>query len=170
MGCFHRLQRIGPLLRGASALAVATLLLMPDGTVSGSPALAAEAESTKDRKEQDKVQEKKDKEFNREIQFRRVIGPKVLALGPYSVSLFVQGQPVEGRVRVAVQAKSVSDKTTMDAQKWAINGIIYPLAVRMFESGRPTPNAIRDFKGSAYELLSKRYPGMVDEVFIESLI
>ena len=170
MTCLRRIQWIETLLRGASITVVAALLVVPVGTAFHTPAQASEAESTKDRKEQEKVQKKKDKEFNREIQFRRVIGPKVLALGPYSVSLFVQGQPVEGRVRVAVQAKSVSDKTAMDAQKWAINGIIYPLAVRMFESGRPTPNSIRDFKGSAYELLSKRYPGMVDEVFIESLI
>lgn len=158
------------IFRRTSVVILATLLLIPVGAALNVSAHAQESESTKDRKEQEKVQEKKDKEFNREIQFRRVIGPKVLALGPYSVSLFVQGQPVEGRVRVAVQANSVSDKTTMDGQKWAINGIIYPLAVRMFESGRPTPTAIRDFKGSAYELLSKRYPGMVDEVFIESLI
>jgi hypothetical protein len=170
MACLRRILRIENLLRVASILVVSALVLVPIGAAFVSPAHASEAESTKDRKEQDKVQKKKDKEFNREIQFRQVIGPKVLALGPYSVSLFVQGQPVEGRVRVAVQAKSVSDKTTMDAQKWAINGIIYPLAVRMFESGRPTPSSIRDFKGSAYELLSKRYPGMVDEVFIESLI
>jgi hypothetical protein len=128
MACLRRILRIENLLRGASILVVSALVLVPIGAAFVSPAHASEAESTKDRKEQDKVQKKKDKEFNREIQFRQVIGPKVLALGPYSVSLFVQGQPVEGRVRVAVQAKSVSDKTTMDAQKWAINGIIYPLA------------------------------------------
>jgi hypothetical protein len=170
MAHLPRTQWIARLLRGAAVAMVAVGLLMPMTAALTGPAQAQDSDSTKDRKEQEKAQQKKDKEFNREIQFRRVVGPKVLALGPYSVSLFVQGQPVEGRVRVAVQANSVSDKTAMDGQKWAINGILYPLAVRMFEDGRPTPTAIRDFKGSAYELLSKRYPGMVDEVFIESLI
>src|SRR3546814_8222054 len=53
----------------------------------------------------ERAQKKKDKEFNRDILYRHAVGPKVLALGPYSISLFVRGQPLEARLRVAVQTK-----------------------------------------------------------------
>lgn len=132
-------------------------------------AYAQEEASTEDRKIQEKQQRKKDKEFNREIQYRRVVGPKVLALGPYTVSLFVQGQPMEGRVRVAVQALTIPAKQQLEAQKWAVSGIVYPLTVRMFEQGRPTPKDIEAFKSSARDLLMRRYPDLIDDVFIESM-
>jgi len=134
------------------------------------PAGAAEAASTTERKAEEKAQRKKDKEFNREILFRQVVGPDVLALGPYTISLFVEGQPVEGRVRIAVQAADVAARTTLEGQKWAINGIIYPLAVRMYERGRPTTEDISLFKSDAYDRLAKRYPEMVSGVYIESLL
>lgn len=139
------------------------------GFGTGTAHAQEDAASTEDRKLQEKQQRKKDKEFNREIQYRRVIGPKVLALGPFTVSLFVQGQPLEGRVRVAVQALTVPGKLQLEAQKWAVNGIVYPLTVRMFEQGRPTPKDIEEFKSSARHLLMKRYPDLIDDVFIESM-
>ncbi len=149
---------------------LAVLLVVP---VDGQVAYAQEQDdtsSTKKRKQAEKERAKKHKEFNREIQYRRVIGPKVLAVGPFSVSLFVRGQPVEARIRVAVQAVSEQGKITMDAQKWAVNGILYPLAVRLFENGRPDREQIELFKVDARDRLSERFPDMVDEVFIESMI
>ena len=126
--------------------------------------------STKQRKEAEKERAKQHKEFNREIQYRRVIGPRVLPVGPFSISLFVRGQPMEARIRVAIQATTEQNKVTLDGQKWAVNGIVYPLAVRLFENGRPDREQIELFKTDARDRLSKRFPDMIDEVFIESLI
>ena len=136
------------------------------------PALAAAADetsSTKERKEEEKQRRKAHKQFNREIQYRRVVGPKVLPIGPFSISLFVNGQPMEARIRVAVQAMTEQDKITLDGQKWAVNGIVYPLAVRLFEKGRPDREQIELFKMESRTQLSQRYPDMIEEVFIESL-
>src|SRR3546814_8611265 len=84
----------------------------------------------------ERAQKKKDKEFNRDILYRHAVGPKVLALGPYSISLFVRGQPLEARLRVAVQTTTELARTQLEAQEMAVNGIVYPLAVRLFEQGR----------------------------------
>lgn len=149
------------------------LLLAILVTSAPAPAVAEsqeETSSTKDRKEAEKERAKKHKEFNREIQYRRVVGPNVLPVGPYSISLFVNGQPVEARLRVAIQAVNVQAKNTLDDQKWAVNGIVYPLAVQLFEKGRPDREQIELFKAQAQPQLSERYPDMIDEVFIESLI
>ena len=134
------------------------------------PAAAEEAGSTTDRKAAEKTQKKKDKEFNREILYRHSVGPKVLALGPYSISLFVRGQPLEARLRVAVQTSSEQARVQLEAQKMAMNGIVYPLAVRMFEQGRPSSEQIRAFKDDTRAQLAERYPNLIEEVFIESLI
>lgn len=149
---------------------LATALAGAVSTVSASPTLAQEAQSTKERMENEKAQRKKDEEFNRDVEFRQVVGPDVLPLGPYTVSLFVNGQSVEGRVRVAVQATSTAAKTAMETEKWAINGIVYPLAVRMYETGRPTREDIRLFKIDTQTRLSTRYPDMVEGVYIESIL
>ena len=150
----------------ASALMVgAAFVLTP-----WSAGRASEASSTTERKQAEKQQKKKDKEFNRDIEYRRMIGPKVLALGPYSISLFVRGQPLEARLRVAVQMTTEQARVQLEAQKMAVNGIVYPLAVRLFEQGRPTTDQIRAFKDDTREQLLQRYPDMIDEVFIESMI
>jgi hypothetical protein len=150
----------------ASALIVgAAFVLTP-----WSAGRASEASSTTERKQAEKQQKKKDKEFNRDIEYRRMIGPKVLALGPYSISLFVRGQPLEARLRVAVQMTTEQARVQLEAQKMAVNGIVYPLAVRLFEQGRPTTDQIRAFKDDTRTQLLQRYPDMIDEVFIESMI
>ncbi|EDP63452.1 hypothetical protein BAL199_20755 [alpha proteobacterium BAL199] len=132
--------------------------------------LRAEEKSTTQRKDAEKSQKKKDKEFNREILYRHAVGPKVLALGPFSISLFVQGQPLEARIRVAVQTTTELARTQLEPQKNVMNGIVYPLAVRLFEQGRPTTEQIRAFKEDTRVKLLERYPSMIDDVFIESMI
>ncbi|NQW10993.1 MAG: hypothetical protein HQ481_14080 [Alphaproteobacteria bacterium] len=149
----------------ALALAAPSALAPFGNTASG-----AEQGSTKDRKEQEKDQKKKDKKFNREILYRQAVGPNVLPLGPFTISLFVKGQPYETRIRVAVQAKSTEAKLALENDKWALNGIVYPLAVRLFENGRPNNDEIRAFKEDTYDQLSARYPNQIEEVFLESLI
>lgn len=130
----------------------------------------AQERSTRERQAEEKAQKKRDKQFNREILYRHSVGPRVLPLGPFTISLFVKGQPFETRIRVALQTKSTEVKLELENQKWALNGIIYPLAVRLFENGRPNNDEIRAFKEDAYALLSKRYPNQIEDVFIESLI
>lgn len=138
--------------------------------LSPSSVAAQETSSTRERKEEEKETRKAHEQFNREIQYRRVVGPRVLPIGPFSISVFVNGQPLEARIRVAIQAATEQAKATLDGQKWAINGIVYPLAVRLYENGRPNREQIELFKMEAESQLSARYPDMIDEVFIESLI
>jgi hypothetical protein len=158
--------------KAARAAVLASALILGAAFVLAplSASRASEASSTTERKQAEKQQKKKDKEFNRDIEYRRMIGPKVLALGPYSISLFVRGQPLEARLRVAVQMTTEQARVQLEAQKMAVNGIVYPLAVRLFEQGRPTTDQIRAFKDDTRAQLLQRYPDMIDEVFIESMI
>lgn len=151
-------------------LAAALLALLVAGAPMLSATALAETSSTKERKEEQKQRDKEHKQFNREIQYRRVVGPNVLPIGPFSISVFVKGQPLEARLRVAIEAKDVQAKTTLDAQKWAVNGIVYPLAVKLYENGRPNREQIELFKAEAQTQLSERYPDMIEGVYIESLI
>ena len=71
---------------------------------------------------------------------------------------------------MAVQATSELARNQLDAEKNAVNGIVYPLAVRLFEQGRPSKEQLRIFKEDTRDKLAERYPTLVDEVFIESMI
>jgi len=154
-----------------AALLAGALILGAGGVLAPvSTVRASEASSTTERKQAEKQQKKKDKEFNRDILYRHAVGPKVLALGPYSISLFVRGQPLEARLRVAVQMTSEQAKLALEGEKMAVNGIVYPLAVRLFEQGRPSTAQIREFKEDTRTQLTERYPDMIDDVFIESMI
>lgn len=152
------------------ALLLAMVFAMPVAVMPSGAVAQEETSSTRERKEEEKARRKEHKQFNREIQYRRVVGPRVLPIGPFSISLFVNGQPLEARIRVAIQAVTEQAKATLDGQKWAVNGIVYPLAVRLYENGRPTREQIELFKMEAQTQLSARYPDMIEEVFIESLI
>lgn len=153
-----------------TALLAAILILAADAALAPAAHAQSEASSTTERKQAEKQQKKKDKEFNREILYRHSVGPKVLALGPYSISLFVRGQPLEARLRVAVQMTSEQARIALEDQKMVVNGIVYPLAVRLFEQGRPSTEQIRAFKEDTRSQLIARYPDMIDDVFIESMI
>lgn len=127
-------------------------------------------ESTKDRKQKEKEQKKKDKKFNDDRMYRYMVGPDVLPVGPFTISLYVRGQLVEGKLRVAIQAKDNQAKSALEGEKWVINGIIYPLALRMWENGRPTTEDIRSFKADSTIQLQRRFAEQVKEVFIESIM
>ena len=152
-----------------TSFAAALLALVVAGAPVLSAPAAAETSSTTERKEEQKQRDKEHKQFNREIQYRRVVGPNVLPIGPFSISVFVKGQPLEARLRVAIEAKDVQAKTALDAQKWAVNGIVYPLAVKLYEQGRPNREQIELFKMEAQTQLSERYPDVIQGVYIESL-
>lgn len=155
-----------------TALAAALFGITLSMALPSTPAVAASEvrKAEEENAEKAKAQRKKDKEFNRDILYRHTIGPDVLPLGPYTISLYVRGQLTEGRVRVAVQAKDTASKSLLEGEKFAMNGIIYPLAVRMFENGRPTTEDLLNFKADARTQLVQRYKDLVIDVFLESLI
>ncbi len=139
------------------------------------PAYAAakdeeQEESTRDRKQKEKEQKKKDKKFNDDRLYRFMVGPNILPVGPFTISLYVRGQLVEGKLRIAIQTKDSQAKSTLESDKWIINGIVYPLALRMWENGRPTTEDIRNFKADSKTQLQRRFAELVEEVHIESIM
>lgn len=140
-----------------------------------SPTLGAEDKEeinqpAKDPNLKGKEQNKKDGRFNEERVYRFMVGPDILPVGPYTISLYVRGQLVEGRLRIAIQARDSQAKTTLEGQKWAINGIVYPLALRMWENGRPSTEDVFNFKTDAKTQLQRLYKKLVKEVFIQSIM
>ncbi len=127
-------------------------------------------QSTKDRKQQEKEQKKKDKKFNEEKVYRFMVDRSVLTLPLFMISLYVQGQLVEGKLRVAIQTKNSAARKLLDNEKLTIKGIVYPLALRMWEDGRPTNEDIRNFKIDCKSQLQQRYDELIQDVFIESIL
>lgn len=144
----------------------ASLLIAPVHAASDED----QEESTKDRKLKEKEQKKKDKKFNDDRLYRFMVGPDILSVGPFTISLYVRGQLVEGKLRVAIQTKNSQAKATLESEKWVINGIVYPLALRMWENGRPSTEDIRSFKSDTTSQLKSRFAELVKEVFIESIM
>ena len=99
-----------------------------------------------------------------------MVGRDVLTLPLFYVSLYVKGRLVEGKLRVAIQTSSPAATRSLNVEKMALKGIIYPLAIRMWEKGRPTTNDIRNFKVDATKQLKIRYGDLIKEVFIESIL
>ncbi len=129
-----------------------------------------EDELTQQRKEQEKEQKKRDKKFNEEKVYKFMVGRDVLTLPLFYISLYVQGRLVEGKLRVAIQTKNPAARRSLNPEKFAIKGIIYPLAVKMWENGRPSSEDIRNFKQDAKAQLKMRYEDLVKEVWIESIL
>jgi len=123
-----------------------------------------------ERKEKEKEQKKRDKKFNEEKVYKFMVGRDVLTLPLFYISLYVKGQLVEGKLRVAIQTSGAAARRSLNPEKMAIKGIIYPLAVRMWEKGRPTSEDIRNFKIDAKAQLKLRYEDLVKEVYIESIL
>ncbi|WP_193183604.1 hypothetical protein [Nisaea sediminum] len=130
----------------------------------------ANAKVEEERKQKDKAQRKKDKEFNRDISYRHVVGPEVLPLGPFTVSLYVGGQLTEHRVKVALQAVDVTKKTELENAKTQLYGIVYPLCLRLFEKGRPSASDLLLFKADVEKQVSTRFKDSLKGVFIESVL
>lgn len=167
-----RLARLKAL---AKTLAVATVLSMFLAPTLAAPTWAQSDDedlekSTKERKQKEKEQKKKDKKFNDDRLYRFMVGPDILPVGPYTISLYVRGQLVEGKLRIAIQAKDTQAKSLLEGEKWVINGIVYPLALRMWENGRPTTEDIRNFKSDSKTQLQRRFDEQVKEVYIESIM
>lgn len=130
----------------------------------------ANAKAEADRAKKDKAQKKKDKEFNRDIQYRHVIGPDVIPLGPFTVSLYVDGRLTEHRIRVALQTTDPEKKSLLESAKTQLLGIVYPLCLRLFENGRPTTSDILLFKADVEKNVTTRFKDSLKGVFIESVL
>lgn len=155
------------------------LILLTVGFSSLSPVqmLSAEEEEeeeeddlARERKEKEKEQKKRDKQFNEEKVYKFMVGRDVLTLPLFYISLYVKGQLIEGKLRVAIQTGGAAARRSLNTEKMAIKGIIYPMAVRMWENGRPTSEDIRNFKIDAKAQLKLRYEDLVKEVYIESIL
>ncbi|MEQ8331998.1 hypothetical protein [Nisaea sp.] len=130
----------------------------------------ANARVEAERKEKDKNQRKKDKAFNRDIQYRHAIGPDVLPLGPFTISLYIDGRLTEHRVKVALQAIDTAKKTELENAKTQLYGIVYPLCLKLFEKGRPTSSDVLAFKAQVEKNVSTRFKDTIKGVYIESLL
>ena len=138
--------------------------------LSASAGDKANAKVEEERKQKDKAQRKKDKEFNRDISYRHVVGPDVLPLGPFTVSLYVGGQLTEHRVKVALQAVDVAKKAQLETAKTQLYGIVYPLCLKLFEKGRPSASDLLLFKADVEKHVSNRFKDSLKGVFIESVL
>ncbi|UUX51512.1 hypothetical protein NUH88_07395 [Nisaea acidiphila] len=153
---------------------LALSLLMAAGHASDLHAQSAgdkaNAKAEAERAQKDKAQRKKDKEFNRDINYRHVVGPDVLPLGPFTVSLYVDGKLTEHRVKVALQAVDTAKKTQLENAKTQLLGIVYPLCLRLFEKGRPSASDLLLFKSDVQKQVSTRFKDSLKGVYIESVL
>jgi hypothetical protein len=146
------------------------LTIIPPSIAAENDDRQEEDQLTKDRNTKEKAQKKRDKEFNEEKVYKFMVGRDVLTLPLFYVSLYVKGRLVEGKLRVAIQTSSPAAARSLNVEKMALKGIIYPLAIRMWEKGRPTTNDISNFKVDATKQLKIRYDDLIKEVFIESIL
>lgn len=148
-------------LRFFMLMAISALFTL--GTVSLPSTIVVAQEAEEEKKPRKR---KRPDDFNRSIQYRSVIGDNVLAVGPFSIAMFVNGQNLEGQIRVAVVAEPDTDMSTLQTSKEAIYGILYPLILQLYEDGRPTTQGLLDFKESAKERLTARFTDPINDVFI----
>ena len=127
-----------------------------------------EAIPKEEQKEQD--QQGKNREFNRDIMYWQAIGPDVLPLGPFTISLYVDGRVIEHRLKVALQAVDTVKKDELEAAKTLLYGIVYPLCLKLFENGRPSSSDILAFKAQVRKNVSNRFKNTLEDVYIASVL
>ncbi|MEO9904167.1 hypothetical protein [Nisaea sp.] len=130
----------------------------------------ANAKVEAERAQRDKDQRKKDKKFNRDITYRHAIGPDVLPLGPFTISLYIDGRLTEHRLKVALQATDTAKKNELEAAKTQLYGIVYPLCLKLFENGRPSSSDILAFKAQVQKNVSTRFKDSLKGVYIASVL
>jgi len=118
--------------------------------------------------------EKKDKkkdDFSKIDRYTRMLKESnYIPLGPYVIFLTRDGKQIKGRVSVAIEADSAKAKGTLKNNKQAIDGMLYPIAARLFEDGSPTPSHFEYFKNEAMAKLKHRFPLEVKEIFIKDVM
>jgi hypothetical protein len=140
------------MIRGLAAAVAALIALSSAG--------GAGAEETK----------KKRKDLATEQTYERKLGPNWAPFGPYTIRNIRDGTLFEGRVTVAVEAKDTPARQMLWNNKQLVNGILFPLAVKLFEDGRPTPSRVESFKKEAETALDARFKGQVKGVYVKDVM
>ncbi|MBI1774332.1 MAG: hypothetical protein HYR63_03200 [Proteobacteria bacterium] len=121
---------------------------------------AAQAEETK----------KKRKDLSTEQTYERKLPETYAPFGPYTIRNLQDGKIFEGRVTVSVEAINSSARQMLWGNKPLVNGILFPLAVKLFEGGRPTPSRVEGFKKEAQTALDARFKGQIKGVYVKDVM
>jgi hypothetical protein len=114
--------------------------------------------------------EKKKRKSDAELTYERRLPENWAPFGPYTIRAIRDGQTFEGRVTVAVEAKDVPARQMLWGNKQLVNGILFPLAVKLFEGGRPTPSSVESFKKEAQAALDARFKGQIKGVYVKDVM
>ncbi|MBM3534002.1 MAG: hypothetical protein FJX60_13305 [Alphaproteobacteria bacterium] len=113
---------------------------------------------------------KKKKKGSDELTYERKLPPNFAPFGPFTVTNYQGGQFFEGRVSIAIEAVDVPARGIIWSNKQLVNGIIQPLAVKLFEQGRPTPSRIETFKKDASARLEARFKDKIKSVYVREVM
>jgi hypothetical protein len=115
-------------------------------------------------------EKKKKKGLETEMTYERKLPPNFAPFGPYTVTNYQGGQFFEGRVSIAIEAVDTPARSVIWSNKPLVNGIIQPLAVKLFEQGRPTPSRIETFKKEAGAKLEARFKDKIKSIFVREVM
>jgi flagellar basal body-associated protein FliL len=130
-------------------------------------ALAAGALAPLDAAAQEKKKKKAD---GSEMTYERKLPPNYAPFGPYTVTNIQGGQFFEGRVSIAIEAVDNAARSAIWSNKPLVNGIVQPLAVKLFEQGRPTPSRIEAFKKEAAIKLEQRFKDKIKGIYVREVM
>jgi hypothetical protein len=139
------------------------LMLLTAAAIAAGAALPGDALA----QAQDK---KKKKSADQEATYERKLPANFAPFGPYTVTNFQSGQFFEGRVSIAIEAQDVVARGLIWQNKQLVNGIIQPLAIKLFEQGRPTPSRIEAFKKEAGFKLDQRFKDKILAIYVKDVM
>ena len=145
--------------RGAGALMAALLLPLVASTpgLIGGAALAEDGNA--------RVVEKRSRGETR----AHAPLPNAITFGPMRISSISRGRSVAGRLKFSVVAVDEVARGKIRDGEDAVYGIIYPLAIKLYEDGRPSTSAIRTFKSDAEAQLNSRFGGAVKMILLDTV-
>lgn len=114
--------------------------------------------------------DKKKKKGSDEMTYERKLPAHYAPFGPYTVTNYQEGKFFEGRVSIAIEASDVNARGIIWQNKQLVNGIIQPLAVKLFEQGRPTPSRIETFKKEAGIRLDARFKDKIKAIYVREVM
>jgi hypothetical protein len=115
-------------------------------------------------------EKKKKKSADQEATYERKLPANFAPFGPYTVTNYQGGQFFEGRVSIAIEAQDVVARGVIWQNKQLVNGIIQPLAIKLFEQGRPTPSRIEAFKKEAGFKLDQRFKDKILAIYVKDVM
>jgi hypothetical protein len=115
-------------------------------------------------------EKKKKKSEGAEMTYERKLPPNYAPFGPYYVTNYQGGNFFEGRVSIAIEAIDVPARSVVWSNKPLVNGILQPLAVKLFEQGRPTPSRVEAFKKEAAKQLDARFKDKIKGIYVREVM